>query len=349
MKAALLTDYHRPLELVDRPTPEPVRSRDVVVRIGGAGVCQTDLHAIDGMMEAAGVTLPLVLGHENAGWVEEVGDDVTTVERGDAVLLYAQYSCGLCVQCRRGRDMHCIRGEFAGLTQDGGFAEYVLVDERSVLKLPPGVEPAAVAPHADAGITAYHAVKKLLPRLEPGSTAAVIGIGGVGHIGLQLLRTLASARVLAIDTDDRRRRLGRELGADEVLGDDADVAAAVREATNGAGAEVVFDFVGTDAAHALALDILARHGVFSVVGYGGTISHPSVVMIAEEKEIRGNLVGSWVDLWELLQLHAAGRVELRTETHPLDTVNDVLDQLRQGDVTGRAVLVPDSSSQEANR
>lgn len=340
MRAALLGDYHQPLELVERDVPEPAGPRDVVVRVGGAGVCQTDLHAIDGLMEPAGVRLPLVLGHENAGWVHAIGDAVTAVSVGEPVLVYAQYSCGLCVPCRRGLDMHCVRGQFTGLTCDGGFAEYVRVDERSLLHLPPGVEPAEVAPHADAGITAYHAVKKQASRLEPGSTAVLIGVGGVGHIALQLVRALGSARVVAIDTDERRRRLARELGANDVLGDQANVAEAVHELTGGTGADVVFDFVGTDETHALALQMLARHGVFSVVGYGGTISLPSVGMIATETAIAGNLVGSWVDLWELLQLHGRGDVTLRTETHPLEEVNDVLAALREGEITGRAVLVP---------
>jgi NAD+-dependent secondary alcohol dehydrogenase Adh1 len=340
MKAALLREYHRPLELVERTEPEPAGHRDVVIRIGGAGVCATDLHAIDGLMGAAGVSLPVVLGHENAGWVHAVGDDVTAAAVGDPVLVYPPYSCGLCVPCRRGLDMHCDRHGFTGLTRDGGFAGYVLVDERSLLRLPAGVEPAAVAPHADAGITAYHAVKKLVPHLGPGSTAAVIGVGGVGHIGLQLLRALGAASVVAIDTDERRRDLARRLGADEVLGEQADVAGAVREATDGAGADVVLDFVGTDGTHASALRMLARRGVYSVVGYGGTVTVPSTDLVVGEATITGNLVGSWIDLWELLQLHARGAVTLLTETHSLDDVNDVLARLREGEVTGRAVLVP---------
>jgi len=340
VKAALLSEYHCPLELVERPEPEPDGPRSVVVRIGGAGVCATDLHAIDGLMEPAGLTLPVVLGHENAGWVHTVGDGVTTAAVGDAVLLYPAYSCGLCVPCRRGLDVHCERHEFTGLTLDGGFAEYVLVDERSLLKLPPGVEPSAVAPHADAGITAYHAVKKLLPRLAPGSTAAVIGVGGVGHIALQLVQVLGAARVVAIDTDERRRRLANELGADEVLGGQEDVAGAVRELTNGAGADVVLDFVGTDETHAAGLGMLARRGLYSIVGYGGIVSHPSVGFVVGETTVVGNLVGSWIDLWELLQLHGRGDVTLRTETYSLEEVNDVLDRLREGEVTGRAVLVP---------
>jgi NAD+-dependent secondary alcohol dehydrogenase Adh1 len=336
VRAAQLTEYHRPLELIEKTEPEPVAARDVVVKVGGAGVCATDLHAQDGLMEPAGLTTPIVLGHESAGWVHAVGPDVTTTEPGDAVLVYPPYSCGLCVNCRRGLDMHCDRHQFYGLTRDGGFADYVLVDERSLVPLPEGVEPAEVAPHADAGLTAIHAVKRLLPRLTPGTTSAVVGVGGVGHIALQLLQMLGGGLVIAIDTDERRRALARELGADEVLEDTADL----REATNGAGADVIMDFVATDATHAASIDALGRRGLYSTVGYGGTIIVPSVAMVVGESSIAGNLVGNWIDLWELLQLHAGGDIVLRTETYPLEAVNDVLDKLREGEVTGRAVLIP---------
>jgi NAD+-dependent secondary alcohol dehydrogenase Adh1 len=336
VRAAVLREYHRPLDLVERPAPEVARASDVLVRIGGAGVCATDLHAIEGLMEPAGVTLPRVLGHENAGWVEDVGVGVTTVAVGDAVLVYPPFSCGLCVACRRGNDMHCVRHEFTGLSVDGGFADYVLVSERSLLRLPEGVEPAAVAPHADAGLTAYHAVRRLAHLAVTGSTAAVIGVGGVGHIALQLVRELGSSTVIAVDTDERRRRLATELGADEVVADTD----AVRDATDGRGADLVFDFVGTDQTHAGATAMLARGGTYSVIGYGGTISIPSGALVVNEHSVVGNLVGTWVDLYELLQLHAAGRVTLKTETHPLESVNDVLAKLRDGEVTGRAVLVP---------
>jgi NAD+-dependent secondary alcohol dehydrogenase Adh1 len=339
VRAAVLREYHRPLELIDLPVPEPAKPRDVLVRIGGAGVCATDLHAMEGLMEPAGVTLPRVLGHENAGWVEAAGSDVSTVVAGDAVLVYPPFSCGLCVACRRGNDMHCERHDFTGLSVDGGFADYVLVDERSLVKLPAGVEPAAIAPHADAGLTAYHAVRRLAHLAGPGTTAVVTGVGGVGHIALQLLRELASCTVVAVDTDERRRRLASELGADHVV-DGADAADAVRDLTGGRGADLVFDFVGTDATHAGSLAALARGGTFSVVGYGGEISCQSAALVVGEQSIVGNLVGSWIDLWELVQLHAAGRVRLVTETHPLESVNEVLERLRDGDVTGRAVLVP---------
>jgi NAD+-dependent secondary alcohol dehydrogenase Adh1 len=331
--------YHRPLELVERAVPEPSAPTDVLVRIGGAGVCATDLHAIEGLMEPAGVTLPRVLGHENAGWVEEVGPGVTTVAKGDAVLVYPPYSCGLCVACRRGNDMHCVRHQFTGLSVDGGFADYVLVSERSLLLLPDGVDPAAVAPHADAGLTAYHAVRRLAPLASPGTAAVVIGVGGVGHIALQLLRELGSSATIAVDTDARRRELAAELGADDVV-DGTSPVDAVRELTGGRGADLVFDFVGTDRSHGDAAAMLARGGTYSVIGYGGTISIPSPALVVNEHAVVGNLVGTWIDLYELLQLHSAGRVVLKTETHPLESVNEVLERLRAGEVTGRAVLVP---------
>ena len=338
MKAALLAEYHRPLDLVERNEPEPRGARDVIVRVGGAGVCATDLHAIDGLMEPAGLKPPVVLGHENAGWVHAVGDDVTAAKVGDPVLVYPPYTCGLCVACRRGQDMHCERHQFTGLTRDGGFADFVLVDERSLIPLPPGVEPAEVAPHSDAGLTAYHAVKALVPRLAPDTTTAVIGVGGVGHIALQLLRLLGPGKVVAIDTDERRRRLAQELGADEVL--EGDAADAVREATDGVGADIVLDCVGTDETHAAGLQMLANGGLYSAVGYGGTVSVPSVALVAQDIAIAGNLVGNWIDLWEILQLHGRGEITLKTETHRLDDVNEVLGRLREGDITGRAVLVP---------
>jgi len=343
MIAAVLRQYHHPLELIDRPAPEPTPPDDGVVKLGGAGVCATDLHAIDGLMEPAGVRLPMVLGHENAGWVAATGNGVTTMVVGDPVIVYPAYSCGLCVACRRGNDMHCARHQFTGLSRDGGFAEHVLVAERQLIKLPEGVAPHQIAPHADAGVTAYHAVKRVAPLALPGTTAAIIGIGGVGHIALQLLRELGSSALIAVDTDERRRQLATALGADHTVGGngtDADTSGAVRDLTEGRGADLVLDFVGTDQTHADSMAMLARAGTYSVIGYGGILSLPSNPLVVNEHAALGNLVGSWPDLWELLQLHAAGRITLRSQTYPLTQVNDVLAQLRAGDITGRAVLVP---------
>jgi NAD+-dependent secondary alcohol dehydrogenase Adh1 len=295
-------------------------------------------------MEPAGVTLPLVLGHENAGRVAAVGDLVSTVAVGDSVLVCPPHTCGLCVACRRGRDMMCEQHQFTGLTVDGGFAEYVVVAERSIVKLPDGVDPVGVAPYSDAGITAYHAVKRLAHLVVPGSTIVALGIGGVGHVGLQLLRELGSGgTIVAVDPNPQRRALAAGLGADAVL-DSAVAVDAVGDLTGGHGADLVMDFVGNDQTHAAAIEMLTRGGTYSIVGFGGTVAVPSAAMVGNENTIVGNLVGSWIDLWEVLQLHARGRLTLKTERHSLDDVNDVLAKLREGEVTGRAVLVPDSSN-----
>ena len=342
MKAAVLVEYDQPLEIMERPDPELTRPDQVRVRIEGAGVCATDLHAIDGEMEPAGVSLPLVLGHENAGRIDAVGDLVSTVSVGDPVLLYPPFSCGLCVNCRRGRDMHCEHHQFTGLSLDGGFADYVVVSERSVVPLPAGTDPIDLAPHADAGITAYHAIKKLSHLLLPGTTTAVIGIGGVGHIGLQLVRELGSSAVIAVDPHEGRRRLAEELGASEALDSDG-VVDAVRELTGGRGADVVFDFVGTQAAHEEALGMLALNGTYSIIGFGGTVSVPSAALVGQEQAVVANLVGSWTDLRDVLELQHAGRIKLRSERHPFEKINDVLDQLREGEITGRAVVTPNAN------
>ncbi len=340
MRAALLNDYGQPLELVEQPMPEPTRPTDVVVRVGGAGVCATDLHAIDGMMGAAGMAVPRVLGHENAGWVEAAGDLVSTVAPENAVIVHPAYTCGLCIACRRGLDMYCEHHQFTGLSLDGGFAEYVVVSERQLIRLPSGVEPAAVAAHADAGMSAYNAVKKVLPLALPGTTAVVIGIGGVGHIGLQLFRELGGSVLVAVETHAERQRLAAELGAKEILDGGDGTVDAVRELTGGRGADIVVDFVGSDGTHADGIAMLARGGAYSIVGYGGQISVPSIAMVGGERSMIGNLAGSWLDLWDVMQLQIQGRITLKAERHSLDDINDVLAKLRGGEVNGRAVLVP---------
>ena len=314
------------------------------MNVEGAGVCATDLHAVDGEMEPAGLTVPIVLGHENAGRVAAIGDIVSTVGVGDPVLVCPPHTCGLCVACRRGRDMMCERHQFTGLTVDGGFAEYVVVPERSIVPLPPGLDPVEVAPYSDAGITAYHAVDRLKHLVVPGTTTVALGIGGVGHVGLQLLRELGGgATVIAVDPSPQRRALAAGLGADAVL-DSESVVDAVRDLTGGRGADLVMDFVGNDQTHTAALDVLVRGGTYAVVGFGGMVSVPSAALVGQEISIVGNLVGSWIDLWEVIQLHARGRITLKTETHPLEDVNDVLAMLREGEITGRAVLTPNSSN-----
>jgi NAD+-dependent secondary alcohol dehydrogenase Adh1 len=344
MKAARLHTFNAPLELDEIPAPEITGPFDVIVRVGGAGFCRTDLHIIEGWFNGViPVELPLVVGHENAGWVEAVGPQVTNLAAGDAVVVHPRMSCGLCRACRMGRDMHCAEFVFSGATSPGGFAEYLKTSARAVVKLPPGVEPKDVAAHADAGVTAYHAADKAAAALYPGASAVVIGAGGVGHIGIQCLRALSPAELIVVDKSSAALELARECGADHTVVADGRHADAVRELTDGGGAQVVLDFVGegtvTD-----GVGMLAAGGSYYVVGYGDTLSVPTMQMVLTETSFIGNLVGSYIDLVELIALVAQGKVTSHNRTYPLDAVNDVLSDLKQGRLQGRGILVPDSAA-----
>src|SRR6202035_6136946 len=231
------------------PEPKVTGPLDVIVKIGGAGVCRTDLHIIEGQWDAAMHTpLPYILGHENAGWVHEVGAAVTNVAVGDTVILQPLMTCGLCHACRAGDDMHCENSSFPGLSRDGGMAEYLLTSARACIKLDPATRPADVAALADAGITAYHAVRKALPLLYPGTTAVVIGAGGLSHIGVQCLSALFATKIIVVDRNPEALKLAEQLGADHTVVADGKQVDAVKDLTNGNGAHVVLDFVAEQGA-----------------------------------------------------------------------------------------------------
>jgi NAD+-dependent secondary alcohol dehydrogenase Adh1 len=341
MKAVRLHKYgERPL-IEEVAEPEITDPLDVIVRIGGAGLCRTDLHIIEGQWkEKSGVELPYTLGHENAGWVHEVGTAVTNVAEGDAVIVHPLITCGLCRACRAGDDMHCAANLFPGISTNGGFAELLKTNARAVVKLAAGVEPKDVAAHADAGLTAYHAVKKAEQLLYPGTTAVVIGAGGLGHIGIQSLKVLTAARVLVVDRSEGSLELARECGADEVVLADGGEVDAVRERTDGLGAEAVIDFVGEGGALEDSIAMLREGGTHYVIGYGGVLSIPAIDVISAEINFVGNLVGTYNDLAELMTLQAEGKVSLHTSAYPLDAVNDAMNDLDEGRLHGRGILVP---------
>jgi NAD+-dependent secondary alcohol dehydrogenase Adh1 len=344
MQAARLHAFNAALELDEVPAPEVSGPFDVIVRVGGAGFCRTDLHIMEGWFNGIiPVDLPLVLGHENAGWVEAVGPQVTDLAVGDAVVMHPRMSCGTCRACRMGRDMHCTEFIFSGATSQGGFAEYLKTSARAVVKLPPGVEPKDVAAHADAGVTAYHAANKAAAVLYPGAKAVVIGAGGVGHIGIQCLRALSPAEIVVVDRSPEALELAREYGAEHTVVADGTQADAVRELTDGGGAQVVLDFVGegtvTD-----GVGMLAADGCYYVVGYGDTLTVPTIQMVLTETSYIGNLVGSYIDLVELIALVAQGKVTSHNRTYPLGAVNEVLNDLKQGRLQGRGILVPEGAT-----
>lgn len=345
MKAVRLHAYDEWPSVDEVPEPAISGPLDVVVRIGGAGVCRTDIHIWEGQWaEKSGVQLPYTIGHENAGWVSEVGSAVTNVAVGDAVILHPLITCGLCRACRDGNDMHCENGAFPGIDTDGGWAEYLRTTARACVPLPAGVEPADVAAHADAGLTAYHAVKKALPKLYPGSTAVVIGAGGLGHIGIQSLRAMSATTIVVVDRSEEALKLASELGADHTVVADGRHVDTVLEMTNGNGAEAVIDFVGEGGALAEGFDMTRDYGDHYIIGYGGTLDTPAIDMISTERSYIGNLVGTYNDLVELMTLASQGKVELHTKTYPLDAAVDALHDLHDGNLRGRGILVPDTAA-----
>lgn len=342
MKAVRVHAYHQDPSVDDIPEPTISGPLDVVVRIGGAGVCRTDLHILEGQWaQAMGPELPYVIGHENAGWVEAVGAGVTNVAPGDTVILHPQPSCGLCLACRAGRDMQCGNAFFPGLSShDGGMAEYLLTSARACVKLDPSTQPADVAALADAGITAYHAVRKAIPLLPPGTTAVVQGAGGLGHIGIQCLAAMTATRIVVVDRNPDALALAGKLGADATVVADGTEVQQVQDLTDGRGAEVVLDFVAEQGAENTAWAMTAPAGSLFVIGYGGELRIPTLDFVAGEKNVIGNIVGTYTDLAELMVLAQAGKVTLHTQQYPLANALDAIHDLDAGKVRGRAILVP---------
>ncbi|MCA1189895.1 MULTISPECIES: NAD(P)-dependent alcohol dehydrogenase [unclassified Saccharopolyspora] len=324
------------------PDPAVREPLDVLVEVGAAGVCRTDLHIIEGQWaDKSGVALPYIIGHENAGTVREVGSAVSNVRPGDKVILHPLVTCGLCRPCRGGDDVHCENSLFPGIDTDGGMAELLRTNARSVVKLDDGLEPAEVAALADAGLTAYHAVRKAVPLLHPGAHVVVIGAGGLGHIGLQSLVALTPAEITVVDRSPEALRLAEQLGAHHAVRADGGQVDAVRDITGGKGAEVVLDFVGENGTEADGIAMTRDAGSYFVIGYGGRLDVPTIDVISREINVVGNLVGSYLDLDELMTLTAQGKVSLRTRTYPLDAALDALDDLDSGRIPGgRAILVP---------
>ena len=342
MKAVRVHSYGKPPSVDEIPEPTLQGPLDVLVHVDAAGVCRTDLHIIEGQWAAvSGVGLPYVIGHENAGTVVEIGDAVRNVAVGDQVILHPLVTCGLCPACRRGDDVHCENGEFPGISRDGGMAELLRTNARSVVKLAEGLAPVDVAALADAGLTAQHAVRKAVPLLPATARAVVIGAGGLGHIGLQCLLAMTPAEVTVVDRSADALAKAAALGAHRTVQAGEDTVAEVLDALGGTGAEVVFDFVGEHGTEAEGIAMTRDTGSYYVIGYGGAVEVPTLDIINREISIVGNKVGSYTDLRELMALAARGLVTLSTRTYPLTSALEALDDLDGGRLPGtRAILVP---------
>lgn len=347
MKAARLYEYDEQMNvqlvLEDRPEPTIMAPDDVIVRVGAAGLCRTDLHIIEGVwkdiQDPQRTLLPYILGHENAGWVEEVGAGVRSVKRGDAVICHPLRTCGVCLGCRRGEDMYCENARFPGLNTDGGFADYLLTNERALIKLNPNVVPVDVAPLADAGITAYRVAKRAAQKLTPGTYCVVLGVGGLGHVALQSLHELCGTRTIAVDRSGAARDLAKELGAHHVLDGGPNVVEEIKQLTHG-GAHAVIDFVGELGAEQESWQMLRQGGTHHVVGYGGQVQIPTVNMVIQEMAVAGSLVGNYMELVELMELNAEGRVKLHAQEYKLTDINTAIEDFKNRRIVGRGVIVP---------
>jgi propanol-preferring alcohol dehydrogenase len=343
MKALRLTKWGSPAELVETAIPEPGPGQ-VVIKIGGAGACHSDLHLMDWPEGQLPWKLPFTLGHENAGWIQKLGAGVTGLREGDAVISYGPWGCGACRPCRLGRENYCdhaaeIGAMGGGLGRDGGMAEYMLVPSARFLIPLNGLDPVQAAPLADAALTPYHAIQTSRDRLPPGGFAVVIGIGGLGQMAIQLLRATTGAHVVAIDQDPQRLELAKRLGAVAGILSDAGAVDEIRRETSG-GAHVVYDMVGSDATLAMGARSLRAEGRLVIIGLATGTLPVSFFGIPYGAEIATSYWGTVPELMELIELARSQQIRMEVESFPLDRALDAYGRLRRGEIRGRAVIVP---------
>jgi alcohol dehydrogenase, propanol-preferring len=332
-------------EVVDVPEPEPGPGQ-ILVRVTAAGVCHSDVAVMSWPAEQLYFPLPLTLGHEGAGTVAALGSGVTGLEPGESVAVYGPWGCGLCRSCAQGKENYCLEAQRLGifppgLGAPGAIAEYLLVDDKRHL-LPLGdLDPVTTVPLTDAGLTPYHAIKGALPRLRPGSTAVVIGAGGLGHVAIQLLRALSPARVVALDLNEHKLGLAAEVGAHETLISDAGAAQKVKRMTGGHGADAVFDFVGAAPTVATATACAGMEAEVVIVGIGGGAATVGFGATPYDCAVRAPYWGSRGELIEVFELARAGVVEVHVERFGIDDAPEAYRRLHAGTINGRAVILPD--------
>ena len=333
------------IAIQDVPVPE-IEADEVLVQVAGAGLCHSDIHVLRSPYSRL---TALTLGHETAGFVADVGRDVLEVAEQDPVLVYLVWACGRCRPCVQGRDNVCIEAgrngtpPCPGLGPDGGMAEYIKVKARYLEPLG-HLDPVSAAPLADAGLTPMHAINGARHRLAPGATAVAIGIGGLGHMAVQLLKATTAARVIAVDTDEQKLDLAVERGADVVVPAGSRAASDILDLTSGYGADAVFDFVGSQATVDLATAIIAPDGALRFVGIGGgSFQYPADLAapgVPWGVDVRRSYGGTRQDQRMVIDLAREGHISVDTQLYPLDEGERAFADLEEGRVRGRAILIP---------
>lgn len=345
MKAVRFTAWKTfpTIEEVPRPTPGP---GEVLLKIAGAGACHSDIAIFEQFDESMGEQLApsYTLGHENAGWVEELGPGVTGLNVGDAYLAYGPIGCGQCPACSRGQDTYCFNAATQpylanGLGRDGGMAEYMTVPARNLVALG-DADPAAAAPLADAGLTPYHAIKLSLPKLQGGGkTALVIGLGGLGQLAVQILVAITGATVFATDMKEDAMAEAVKSGAVAVPGGDGQ-AERIRELTGGQGVDAVFDFVGITATIKLAQQVVRRQGRITVVGVAGQPTTWDFYSNPYEAELTNTYWGTIEELYDVVALYREGKISPSVTRYSMDQALQAYHDLHDGKISGRAVVTP---------
>ncbi|MBP3222843.1 MAG: alcohol dehydrogenase catalytic domain-containing protein [Actinomycetaceae bacterium] len=348
MKAVVFEEYKKKpaLKEVPKPTPGP---GEVILKVAGSGACHSDVAVYDEYeydVTAGHMTPPFILGHEVSGWVDSVGEGVTGVNVGDAYLVYGPTACGHCRYCSRGQDTYCLN--FAdtscmavGLGRDGGMAEYVAVPARNLVALG-DADPIDAAPLADAGLTPYHAIKKALPELVGGGrTALVVGLGGLGMLGVQIIQALSSATVLVADMKPEAIEAAKKIGAIPVEGTTTqEQLDFINTYTGGVGVDAAFDFVGVEQTVTLAAQAVRYDGSATIVGIAGGTYEWNFYKQRYGSTLGNTYWGTIEDLHDVVGLYREGKIKTNVARYPLSQAEEAYRALREGTLTARAVIVP---------
>ncbi|HVG59010.1 MAG TPA: NAD(P)-dependent alcohol dehydrogenase [Hyalangium sp.] len=343
-KAFQLVEWQQPPELRDVEVREPGPG-EVLIKVGGAGACHTDLTIMGMPPGLMPYKLPFTLGHEAAGWVEAMGPGVTGFERGEPVLVYGSWGCGRCKPCRMGSENLCEHalklGYYGGgMGIDGSLAHYLRVPAARLLVPLGSLDPREWAPLADAALSPYHAVKRAQPTLVPGSTAVVIGAGGLGQMAVQLLRLMSPARVIVVDTSEAKLARAKELGADAGVRSSDQAVSEIRELTRGQGAELVMDLVGTDATLKLAAGVARARGQLMLIGLGGGVLPFHFFGLPLECQVMAPYWGTLPEMMEVVELAQQGRLRMTVERFSLEQIPEAYKRMREGTLKGRAIITP---------
>jgi alcohol dehydrogenase, propanol-preferring len=346
MKAVQYREIGKGPEVVEIETPEPGPGQ-IRLKVTAAGLCHSDWFVMDLPADQYGYGLPLTLGHEGAGIVDKIGDGVEGIELGGSYAIYGPWGCGRCHACAQGAENYCPYAAQMGINPPGlgapgAMAEYVIVDDPRHLVPLGDLDPVEVVSLTDAGLTPYHAITSAKEKLYPGAFAVVIGVGGLGHVGVQIIRAISQATVIAVDVSEEKLQLAREVGAQHTVQSGPDAAAQIRDITGGLGATAVFDFAGVQPTIDIARAVVAIDGFIHIVGIGGGGATLPVGFFSTPMgaAVRAPYWGTRGELIEVFELARSKAVGVHVEKYDFDTAVAAYDKLHHGQVRGRAVVVP---------